>query len=66
TSEGSDRLLDLAGCLPFVAAVSVGVTATIVFGVVVAVGGVMEVSEPLIFLLALAFGLGAASPVAKA
>nr|GFC92229.1 hypothetical protein [Tanacetum cinerariifolium] len=66
TSEGSDELLAVAGYLPFAAAVSLGVTTTVIIGVVVAVGGVMKVSEPLIFLLALAFGLGAASPVAQA
>nr|GEW08327.1 putative reverse transcriptase domain-containing protein [Tanacetum cinerariifolium] len=55
--EGSDGLLALAGCLPFVAAVSLGVTSTIVVGLVIAVGGVMKASEPLLFLLALAFGL---------
>nr|GFA39008.1 hypothetical protein [Tanacetum cinerariifolium] len=64
TSERSVGLFALACCFPFAAVVSLGAVATIVVGVVIAVGGVMEVSKPLLFLLALVFGLGAASPVA--
>nr|GFA55729.1 hypothetical protein [Tanacetum cinerariifolium] len=41
-SEGSDGLLALAGCLPFAAAVSLGAAVTVVIGVGIAVGGVME------------------------
>nr|GFC91303.1 hypothetical protein [Tanacetum cinerariifolium] len=48
----------LAICLPFVEAISLGLTA--------AVGGVMDVSELLLVLLTLALGLGAASPVQSA
>nr|GFA88649.1 hypothetical protein [Tanacetum cinerariifolium] len=64
TSEGSDELFALAGYFPFAVEVSLGAAVTVVIGVGIAVGGVMEVSESLFFLLALAFGLGAASPVA--
>nr|GFC52859.1 hypothetical protein [Tanacetum cinerariifolium] len=49
-------------------AVSLRAVATIVIGLgdATAVGGVVEKSEPPLFLLALAFGFGAASPVAQA
>nr|GFC83790.1 hypothetical protein [Tanacetum cinerariifolium] len=66
-SKGSDGLLALAGCLPFAAAVSLEVPTPVVgLGDAIAVGGVMKELEPPLFLLALAFGLGAASPVAQA
>nr|GEZ91842.1 retrovirus-related Pol polyprotein from transposon TNT 1-94 [Tanacetum cinerariifolium] len=45
------------------AAVSLGVAATVGLGVAVVVRGVMDVSEPLLVLLALTLGLGAASHV---
>nr|GFD11159.1 hypothetical protein [Tanacetum cinerariifolium] len=63
-SEGLDGLLAFAGCLPFVAAVSFRVAAIIGLRDATAVGGVVEESKPPLFLLALALGLGAASPEA--
>nr|GFC18350.1 hypothetical protein [Tanacetum cinerariifolium] len=41
-SEGSDRLFALARYFPFAAAVSLGAAATVLIGVGIAVGGVME------------------------
>nr|GFB49018.1 hypothetical protein [Tanacetum cinerariifolium] len=55
TSERADRLLALdalAVCLPFTEAFSLGLAV---------VGGVMDVSELVLVLLTLAFGLGTAS-----
>nr|GFC67616.1 hypothetical protein [Tanacetum cinerariifolium] len=51
---------------PFAAAVILGTGAAVVIGVGVAIGGVREVSESPLFFLALAFGFGAATPVAQA
>nr|GFA28338.1 hypothetical protein [Tanacetum cinerariifolium] len=66
-SEGSVGRVALAGCFPLAAAVSLGVAA-VVIGLrdATAVGGVVDESKPPLFLLALAFGFGAASPVAQA
>nr|GFB15743.1 hypothetical protein [Tanacetum cinerariifolium] len=68
TSVGSVGLVALAGCFPLAAAVSLGEATIVVIGVGVeiGVGGVVDVLEPPLFLLALAFGFGAASPVAQA
>nr|GFD06259.1 hypothetical protein [Tanacetum cinerariifolium] len=68
TSEGSVGLVALAGCFPLAATVSLGASATVVIGLgdATVVGGVVEESEPPLFRLALAFGFGAASPVAQA
>nr|GFA45756.1 hypothetical protein [Tanacetum cinerariifolium] len=67
-TEGSVGLVALAGCFPLAAAVSLGVAATVVIGLgdATAVGGVVDESEPPLFLLALTFGFRAASPVAQA
>nr|GFD35901.1 hypothetical protein [Tanacetum cinerariifolium] len=53
---------------PLAAADSLGAATTVVVGVGVAmeVGGVVDEAEPPVFFLALAFGFGAASPVAQA
>nr|GFD62137.1 hypothetical protein [Tanacetum cinerariifolium] len=58
TSEGSFGLVALAGCFPLAAAVSLGAAVIVVIGIgdATAVGGVVEESEPPLFLLALAFG----------
>nr|GFB98459.1 hypothetical protein [Tanacetum cinerariifolium] len=68
TSEGSAGLVALAGYFPLAAADSLGSATTVVVGAGVAIGvrGVVDEAEPPFFFLALAFGFGAASPVAQA
>nr|GFC03668.1 hypothetical protein [Tanacetum cinerariifolium] len=53
TSEGSVELVALAAT-----------TGVVGIGVAIGVGGVVDEVEPPFFFLALAFGFGAASPVA--
>nr|GEZ83079.1 hypothetical protein [Tanacetum cinerariifolium] len=55
---------DVLCCLPLAVADSLGADTTVVVGV--RVGGVVEEAESPFFFLALAFGLGAASPDAQA
>nr|GFD24696.1 hypothetical protein [Tanacetum cinerariifolium] len=62
----SDELFALAGCFPFTAVDNLGTGAAVVIGVRVAIGGVRKVSESPHFFLELAFGFGAATPVAQA
>nr|GEU47533.1 putative ribonuclease H-like domain-containing protein [Tanacetum cinerariifolium] len=54
----------LDGCFPLAVADSLGADSTVVVGV--GVGGVVEEAESPFFFLALAFGLGAASPITQA
>nr|GFC28574.1 hypothetical protein [Tanacetum cinerariifolium] len=63
-SVGSVGVIALAGCLPLAVEDSLGANTTVVVGV--RVGGVVEEAESPFFFLALAFGFGAASPVAQA
>nr|GFC80433.1 hypothetical protein [Tanacetum cinerariifolium] len=54
----------LKGCFPLADADSRGADSVVVVGV--GVGGVVEEAESPLFFLALAFALGAASPIAHA
>nr|GFC59607.1 hypothetical protein [Tanacetum cinerariifolium] len=62
--NGKWEVVALAGCLPLVAADSLGAATTVVVGV--GVGRVVEEAESPFFFLALAFGFDVASPVAQA
>nr|GFC69006.1 hypothetical protein [Tanacetum cinerariifolium] len=61
---GGTGVVALAGCLPLAVADSLGADSTVVVGG--GVGRVVEEAESPFFFLALAFGLGAASPIAQA
>nr|GFD36038.1 hypothetical protein [Tanacetum cinerariifolium] len=61
---GSTGVVGLKGRLPLADADSRGADSAVVFGV--GVGVVVEEAESPFFFLALAFGLGAASPIAHA
>nr|GFD38748.1 hypothetical protein [Tanacetum cinerariifolium] len=63
-SVGSTGVVALKGCLPLADADSHGADSARVVGV--GVGGVVKEAESPFFFRALAFGLGAASPIAHA